>query len=212
MKIRVVFSIGFIIATHLSADTLTVFKSNTTAKAAEVNANFALLSARIDSLSKALSLANSNNQLPIGTVAAFLITPGTDGYLPGSNSSWVIAAGQTVGNINVPDMRGRFLRGICYTVTGCSTTVIDPDGERKPGIPQEDAFQSHAHLLPMQTSVSSGGGGGYSIAHDSKSGWSKYYTSKPDSTSEPDMSNSKPRISNETRPKNVAVFWYVKVK
>lgn len=207
MKIRFVISLLLILAAQSASDTLAVFKSNTKAMAAEVNANFTLLSARIDSLSKALAAANANNQLPIGTVAAFLVSPGADGYLPGSNSTWIIAAGQTVGDITVPDMRGRFLRGVYYTVTGCSTTMIDPDGERTAGSVQEDAIQTHAHYTPIQTAVSNGAGGGYSVAFDNRgSGWNRFLTS------EPEKDTLKARISSETRPKNIGVFWYVKVK
>ena len=217
-----------ILATNVSADTLTVFKSNTPAKAAEVNANFALLAARIDSLktivslrdsvtalrakvkadSAALAAADSLSQLALGAVAAFLIEPGANGYLPGSHSTWLLAAGQgAVNGVDVPDMRGCFLRGIDFTITGHPPTGRDPNGVRTPGSSQEDALQWHTHFTPLQTSVSNGAGGGYSVAYDRKMGWGdKFATSGPDSL------DNLPRTAIETRPKNIAVFWYVKVK
>jgi hypothetical protein len=232
MHKKIVVVLWTILNTYASADTLTVFRSNTPAKAAEVNANFALLAARIDSLkaiaalrdsvavlrtkiktdSAALAAADSANQLALGSVAAFFIEPGADGYLPGSHSTWLLAAGQGVINgVQVPDMRGCFLRGIDFTVTGHPPTGLDPDGVRKPGSKQEDAFQWHTHITAIQTSVSNGSGGGYSVAFDRQLTWAATYpTSGPYNNA--DSVNNQLRTAYETRPKNIAVFWYVKVK
>jgi hypothetical protein len=243
-KILVVFLTAFMTVVYACADTLAVFKSNTIAKSAEVNANFALLNARIDSLvsalatadaliagqktstalhdsleilrskvradSAALAAADSVNQLAKGTAAAFLIAPGADGYLPGSNSAWLFAAGQGEKNgVTVPDMRGRFLRGIDYTITGHPATGIDPDGERTSGSAQTDAMQGHKHYTAIQEPVDIGGGGGYSVAFDRRSIFAETY---PTSSPVADSANGTPRIAKETRPVNMAVYWYVKVK
>ena len=197
------------------------FKAGETAKAADVNENILYLMARIDSLkqtfenkakadSVALAAADSTNQLPKGAVAAFLTEPGADGYLPGSNSTWLLAAGQgDVNGVKVPDMRARFLRGIDFTVTGRDRTNLDPDGKRLPGSQQSDAFQGHTHLTAIQEGVSSGSGGGYAVAFDRTHGWAAPF---PISSPWPDSSGVLPRTANETRPANIAVFWYVKVK
>ncbi|HAJ80248.1 MAG TPA: hypothetical protein DCO75_10815 [Fibrobacteres bacterium] len=207
-----------------------VFTAGETAKAADVNDNFNCLMARIDSLKQSTALhdsivalrakiaadsallaaADSSTILSKGTVAAFLTAPGNDGFLPGSNSSWIFAAGQgEVNGVTIPDLRGRFLRGIDYIVTGRAATNLDPDGERSPGSKQVDAFQGHTHLTPLQDAVSNGSAGGYAVAFDRRGGWGTPY---PNSTPQADSANGTPRTASETRPVNSAVYWYVKVK
>jgi hypothetical protein len=130
------------------------------------------LAARIDSLAKALgakdtviqrlssprwsdSMASlradvvrldTTRQIPKGTIAAFLSEPESDGFLPNSGKSWLLAAGQAeVNGMTIPDLRGQFLRGADYIVTGRAATGLDADGTRKPGSLQSDAFQGHWH-------------------------------------------------------------------
>lgn len=209
-----------------------------TAKASEVNGNFEFLAARLDSLVKALNAKDTviqrlsasrwsdtvaalraevvrldtTRQIPKGTIAAFLSEPESDGYLPNSGKSWLLAAGQPeVNGTKIPDLRGLFLRGADYVVTGRAATNLDPDGLRKAGSGQPDAFQGHWHQMMWQNNIGNWGGSGpgyydYNAASLTTKGRNNVREAITDST------NGNPRIASETRPKNMAVYWYVKVK
>ncbi|MBK9576783.1 MAG: hypothetical protein IPO40_06910 [Fibrobacteres bacterium] len=92
-----------------SQDSLSLAKS----QAAQV----ASLQAAIQSLQTKASrdsaaLAGSLQSVPLVSVIGLLTAPAGDGYMPGSNSVWLYAAGQGVVNgVTVPDLRGVFLRG-----------------------------------------------------------------------------------------------------
>lgn len=170
--------------------------------------------ARLDSTAFAVSLGQN---LPKGTIAGSLVVPGADGYLPNSGATWLLAAGQgLVNGVTVPDLRGQFLRGIDFAVTAAPIKGLDPDGSRKPGAAQTDAFQGFQfgdglgnHLARVQmfsgTGVvsqnyfgpSGGASGAHGLVEDLAFVSAGYGT---------------PRVALETRPKNVAVYWYVKVK
>ena len=70
---------------------LVTFTAGAPAKASEVNGNFAYLAARLDSLTKALAAKDAGT--PKGAIAGFLTKPSTDGYLPNSDQTWMLAAG-----------------------------------------------------------------------------------------------------------------------
>jgi hypothetical protein len=90
--------------------------------------------------------------------------------------------------------RGRFLRGID---NGASN---DPDGTRVPGSVQADAFQAHQHTYSMQPGLLDNP---YNITG------TRWFAPTPATTSGyvADGTNGTPRISSETRPKNVAVLF-----
>ncbi|MEK7391794.1 MAG: hypothetical protein AAB214_04430 [Fibrobacterota bacterium] len=157
--------------------------------------------------------------IPKGTIAAFLTAPGTDTYLPNSDQSWVVAAGQSaVNGLTIPDLRGQFLRGIDLAATGAKDTAYDPAGKRSAGNQQADAFQGHWHqnfdaaytTLYRYGAGSAGTGAGFAAGKTDTdvNSFSGVLIKTPVS----DMANGTPRIAPETRPKNVAVYWYTKVK
>ena len=106
--------------------------------------------------------------------------------------------GDGVTSFNVPDLGGRFLRCVDY-----SGESRDPDGVRSVGSDQADAFQGHRH------GIGHGGGDTYDFG-------GRYYSSNSQitrpSTGDPiaDAVNGEPRVSRETRPKNMAVNYIIK--
>lgn len=116
------------------------------------------------------------------------------------------------GSFNVPDLRGRFLRGMDGNAN------LDPEKNfrqvSKPGgLPgnnvgsiQGDAFQGHQHFAVGETSARAAGGfTGWGIsagqAQTSAAGCGNPIT---------DGSNGTPQISSETRPKNAYVMYIIK--
>ena len=200
------------------------FTADSTASALQVNANFtylltqvnslkdrcdsiAILKAQCDNLSRnivslrlkvdSLAIADA----PLGTVIASVFGPAADGFLPNSNQSWVLAGGQApVNGVTVPDLRGAFLRGIDYTLTGRPATGRDSSVTRTAGSYQADAMQRHVHQAKgiNGSPVNSYSGlGTYTVA----------FGNGLQNTSE-----ASARVATETRPKNVAVYYYIKVK
>ena len=148
--------------------------------------------------------------MPLGSVIALLTAPNSDGTLPNSNGIWVLSAGQNVvGYGAVPDLRGSFLRGIDVSVAGQAKNNRDSSQTRSVGNYQDDAFQGHGHPFngsntnnnPGNPLINSGAYGDQGLIENM--GLKKTIS---------DGTNGTPRTSSETRPKNVAVYWYVKVK
>ena len=133
--------------------------------------------------------------MPLGSVIALLTAPNSDGTLPNSNGIWVLSAGQNVvGYGTVPDLRGSFLRGINLAISGKNANNLDSIG-RNAGSFQNDTIKSHTHEYRIRFI------GNYVAGGTTKTGLEgdAFYTSEPFGGS-------------ETRPKNIAVYWYVKVK
>jgi len=180
------------------------FDSGAVAKASEVNENFTYLMGRIDSLKSEntnlkaqIDTLKNIALLPIGTVMATMVQMDT------LNEIWVLADGrvatteyfQATGNSNVPDLRGMFLRGLNV---GRADGKEDPDPDfegniRIAGSYQADTLKSHSHTEDLSTGdnvdIFNGGPfGGNHIVQTGKTGGA------------------------ETRPRNMAVYWYVKVR
>jgi len=154
--------------------------------------------------------------LPKGSVIGLLTAPGADGYLAGTNSTWILAAGQgSVNGVTVPDLRARFLRGIDYTLTGAPANGADPDGVRTVGSAQADLLKAHDHNITNWGLIGKAPAGVWSTYNDAtvsllQPGDGRVATSGRIAESFPQVM---PSIGGaETRPKNVAVYWYVKVK
>lgn len=167
---------------------------------------------------------NISSNMPVGTIISsilpfekFRAIMGDDGNWT-SKSKWAPADGRQIFGsdlhslsdktiLSVPDLRGQFLRGLNQfstdEVTPVSDERKDPEN-RKAGDPQKDAFQGHQHDVP-------GSGGA--------AGMKGFWTGKDnnrilDNHSEKivsDTHNGTPRVADETRPKNVAVYYYVKI-
>ena len=83
---------------------------------------------------------------------------------------------------------GRFIRGIDR-----SGSKVDPDGEREPSSFQDDMLKSHKHT--------------YVPARDYSSGAGDHARAKPDGR----QRETSPTGGAETRPKNVALLYCVKL-
>lgn len=129
------------------------------------------------------------NQSPTGAIIASLQAPQADGFL-GANQSWYNCVGGTVNGVTVPDLRGVFLRGLDQ---GAGK---DLDGAaRAAGSYQEDEFKRHNHTTGVMRQVFQAGynGTGMQYTDQLKSG-------------------TEHTGGTETRPKNIAVYYYIKVK
>lgn len=140
----------------------------------------------------------ANSSTPIATIIASHLTPTQMKEIYGN--SWVLADGSNVSADSkyfeatkldaVPDLRGVFLRGMNE---GRSDGREDPESERQIGSFQDHMIASHNHPLPYQKhSLANGKGAG-----NLESGGSNTSTSN--------------RGGPETRPRNVAVYFYIRV-
>lgn len=170
------------------------FQADSVAKADEVNANFTFLSDKIDSLMGIVDTLNAN-KLAIGTVIGTMVGIDT------TTGIWVLADGRSAspyiefiaatGMANIPDLRGMFLRGLNE---GRNDGKQDPEaGTRTAGSYQADTLKSHSHLEELSSGENKdwyGGGdhGGNFIKNTAAFG------------------------GLETRPRNSAVYWYIKVR
>lgn len=150
--------------------------------------------------------------LPVGTIVASMLKPsefaqyvGDPGDFGKSTSTWVPADGREVdgstyakatsGQVRVPDLRGMFLRGLNYSYENNVRTGdwADPELGRYAGHLQKDDFAEHDHAakgVGQGVMMTPFAGGQMIIPTDATTGL---------------------RGGKETRPKNVAVFYYIKI-
>lgn len=207
------------------------FSSGEVISAQEMNNNFLAIKAKVDELAAAVEA------VPVGSIIPFAGSTPPAGWLlcDGSEvnrttyaalyaviqSKW--GAGDFNTTFNLPDLRGRFLRGVD------NGSGNDPDAASRfqlvngnggntgndVGTYQNDAFQGHWHNLYKAYRVASSGGGGTSylgeVMWDGPS-----FTGNANSTHTlikaaiNDGINGIPRISAETRSKNANVNYIIK--
>ena len=159
-----------------------------------------------------------NKNLPVGTIVASMIE--YDKFKDIVDGKWVPADGGNVSRDSkyyemtkqpiLPDLRGMFIRGL--NAFESNNPQIDdkkdPDDERYAGHYQTDAFQKHKHESSTRIDASGGhifgwGGGKPGKEQETKlsSIMNGYITD----------GNRKPSVDDETRPKNVAVYYYIKI-
>lgn len=103
---------------------------------------------------------------------------------------------------NLPDYRGYFLRA------ANANRADAPDCGRGIGTPQNDAIQHHFHTLPGVHLQAQGGAGFDGSGFDSNSnhsGWQGPYASSDV------LINPPTHAADETRPKNIAVLYLIKL-
>ena len=172
----------------------------------------------------------SSRDLPIGTIITSYLnfeqfnaatknnekSPG--GIWTSSKSKWAPCDGRPVPNskfqkltsqVNIPDLRGMFLRGLnkfdpYQPVNPPSTERADPD-DRIVGSFQADGFQNHSHKL----AGNNGGEDGTSVGlwPDKGQGIDGRYARS--GMIDGYVGNS--GVITETRPNNVAIYYYVRV-
>ncbi|MBC6476963.1 MAG: tail fiber protein [Hormoscilla sp. GM7CHS1pb] len=166
----------------------------------------------------------SAGEVPIGTITAYggLVDGSAKGQL--ERQGWLVCDGSEYSRIdyrdlyvilggsfgdgdnvktfNVPDLRGRFVRGVDDGAgrdpDSASRTASAPGGNTgdRVGSYQEDAFKSHIHDFEV---TGGAGNGGYNTVGNGPSG---------------NIQNAKmkPSGGSETRPKNIYVNWIIKAK
>lgn len=161
-------------------------------------------------------LAFSVTGVPVGTVVASMIAPKEFARLVGDEtnfdtrkSQWVPADGRSVAGSRyasamtstVPDLRGLFIRGLNYAEPDKNRLTdqpawADPEPNRQPGSLQADSVSEHHHSFAGQHQVQTNGSSGF---------WAI----------SPQNYNGVQSTSNfggeETRPKNAALFYYIKI-
>ncbi|HLP77015.1 MAG TPA: hypothetical protein VK327_08860 [Candidatus Paceibacterota bacterium] len=162
----------------------------------------------VQSLSEIEKIAN----VPIGTIVASMLPPQQFAQIVGDpfppnqeRSKWVLADGNGIaaslyGKVsreqNAPDLRGMFLRGMNE-----GRTNGDPESGRKAGGYQSDAFENHGHTTTAtEKRWSDAPAPGYTSDSRAKNAPAGQVT---------DVIGGKTNI--ETRPKNVAVYYYIKI-
>jgi len=157
--------------------------------------------------------------IPTGTIIAFasdsVTPPGGWLYCDGapysttafSRLNGVIGTKFNVTNpgtglFRVPDLRGRFIRGYATVAAGGIATAAF-------GAQQDDAFQGHYHSASTTGYTANGEGGtGTGSANSRLSGGLAPNTTVTSPTT--DGTNGTPRTASETRPRNIAVYYYIK--
>lgn len=152
---------------------------------------------------------------PVGMIVQSILPPIQ--FRNYAGTSWVPADGRKIkdsalysiltGKNRVPDLRGMFLRGLnTFSEVARNDGNEDPDGKnRRSGDYQADTYTKHAHKMGVNgtdTTRMVVGGASQRLAHfrnDVYGGGSSKETHESGS-------------GVETRPKNIAVYFYVKVE
>ncbi|TGM79498.1 phage tail protein [Leptospira bouyouniensis] len=109
------------------------------------------------------------------------------------------------GTNGTPDLRGVFVRGKDDMGTPAGAAGLDVP--RVLGHFQEDSFQGHHHDIQGHYASYSGVTGGIIVTRDSPAIGLNTFSGGSASTIKTDGINNTPRISNETRPKNIALTY-----
>jgi microcystin-dependent protein len=197
---------------------LTTFNDGDVLSAANMNSNFADLQSQITALQGQVTTLQSQLAgagVPAGTIIAYGGPVVPSGWLLCDGSAvsrtmyanlftavgTVSGSGDGASTFNLPDLRGRFLRGVDGMAgndpDSASRTAAAPGGNvgNLVGSVEADSFASHTHL--MNRSAAPWGPGGTSvsnIAYDSTSG----------------SIATAATGGNETRPKNAYVNYIIK--
>jgi microcystin-dependent protein len=166
---------------------------------------------------------------PVGTIVAFAGPTPPAGWLPcnGDNVSRVTYAnlysvigdtwgyGDQISTFNLPDLRGRFLRGRDGGVgndpdaglrTECNAGGATGDSV---GSIQGDVLQGHWHRLGAFSLFAAGSGGGsFNIGHSGNT--NEFSQDAVREAIDDNTGSGAPRTSSETRPKNAYVNYIIK--
>ncbi|HVW97892.1 MAG TPA: hypothetical protein VHA56_18120 [Mucilaginibacter sp.] len=138
-------------------------------------------------------------------------------------SVWIPADGRSIdkshlsevtGALMAPDLRGRFLRGLNTIFSNGQPNLVigaadedDPNSNRKAGSYQADSLKLHPHNASGHINGSVCGSNG---SHDVDGG-SEKWNCDPNFGDHNVVVSVQPFGGLETRPKNVAVYYYIKI-
>jgi microcystin-dependent protein len=188
------------------------------------------LGKKLDSLKKASTGGGDSLGLPIGTIVPSTLPPAKfEAQFPAK--TWLLADGSRTdaaeyaaafGTDRLPDLRGVFLRGMNL---GRSDNYSDPAGNRTAGSAQGDATSlpdsafvlasagSHSHAVDLETTATRNFEvAGSRVATNTVASPGVAGSPKPVLPSSGSHTHALSGGDAETRPKNVAVYYYIKVK
>jgi len=157
-------------------------------------------------MANSMASGGLSNTMPVGSVIHSMLTEAQ--FQAQMGVGWVLMDGRSVSgsryhqitnNSTLPDARGQFLRG---KNNGRADGKENPDGDSALGTQQQDAFQGHEHHIPVAN------------VHDTASipeGQSGYNTGYNTDGIVSDGINGTPRVSSETRPKNITVNIFIRI-
>lgn len=187
----------------------------------------------VDNTGSWITLGAAGTAVPTGTVMAYVGTSAPSGWLLCDGTSYLRTVYPSLATLlgcsgsscaygaadsthfNVPDLRGRFLRGLD------GTAGIDPDKSSRTamatggnvgnnlGSVQDDRFQGHKHQFVGSASNAVNGTGGSIPRGDSNT--TAWNVAAFNDTPITDGSNGTPRTSSETRPVNAYVNFIIKI-
>ena len=168
-------------------------------------------------------LAEDWDPLPVGTIVASMLTPTemdrvTDDVnrIP-TERKWALANGDSISEAweyhavtelqTLPNLSGMFMRGID------PSGQEDPDGSREPGSTQKESYAPHEHHLfavdkGVHPSRQVHAREFPVVERSSKDNWNYSILGTAKS---PTLGLTSTEGKDETRPKNVAVYFYIKV-
>lgn len=151
--------------------------------------------------------------LPVGTIIHSMLT--TTQFQNEYGTNWVLADGSSctgtkyalvTGASNVPDMRGRFLRGKSYG------SGNNPDGDLSLGAYTVDKYGSHDHIERWPSSAGSAiQTVGSPVVGASGSHYSPQSSTYLSTTQRQDPITTTSSGSNETAPKSITVNIFIRV-
>ena len=224
---RILFPLGVLsllsIGSFLWSSDITVphtFSSGTLIQASSINSNFSTIYSHSNQLSDNISTLQQITP-PVGSIVPSMLNEnqfkaqvGDPSTFSSSSSKWTLADGRAISGSaystitsqsNAPDLRGMFLRGLN---AGRSDDKQDPDGgSRSIGHYQEDQVKSHNHANGTYNQLMRPHQGS---ANDTVTG----ADSNTGAGDEPDVISSDPILSfggAETRPRNIAVNYYIRI-
>jgi hypothetical protein len=183
-------------------------------------ANFIAISADGSNLiakSPAIETEVFSQDMPVGTIIASSLnfeqfnlatrnnSKSLDGVWTSQKSKWAPCDGRSVpgsrlalvsSTLAVVDLRGYFLRGLNSFDLGTPSSTVDPEN-RSVGSIQNDEFKSHGHTIVVKQNQSGG--------PDTFAAW---WSGGPTGQSDQPI---KAVGGGETRPKNVAVYYYIRI-